>query len=106
MDSKAMARSIGLEEEEFCEVLMLFVEVSVSDLQNLESGLEKEDAARVSDAAHSIKGAALNLGFTDISDIAKDVEINARQNNLKGALEASRIIRNKLEGIQSGIQTG
>jgi len=106
MDCKAMARSLGLEEEEFSEVLMLFVKVSASDLQNLESGLEKEDAARVSDAAHSINGAALNLGFTDISDIAKDVEMNARKCSLKGALEASRIIREKLEAIQSRIQTG
>ncbi len=104
MNCRAMAQSLGLEEDEFLEVLSLFFEVSSSDLQNLESGLEKEDAKRVSDAAHSIKGAAMNLGLTDISDIAKGVEMNARECNLDGALEASQIIRQKLEEIQIGCQ--
>ena len=104
MDCRAMAQSLGLEKDEFLEVLTLFFEVSSSDLQNLESGLEKEDAKLVSDAAHSIKGAAMNLGLTDISDIAKGVEMNARESNLNGALEASKTIRQKLEEIQTGCQ--
>ena len=104
MDCRAMAQSLGLEKDEFLEVLTLFFEVSSSDLQNLESGLEKEDAKLVSDAAHSIKGAAMNLGLTDISDIAKGVEMNARESNLNGALEASQVIRQKLEEIQTGCQ--
>lgn len=106
MDSKAMAQSLGLEEDEFFEVLTLFVEVSASDLRNIVNGLEKEDARLVSDAAHSIKGAAMNLGLTDISDIAKDVETKARESNLQGALEASKTIREKLEEIQTHFQTG
>ena len=101
MDCRAMAQSLGLEKDEFLEVLTLFFEVSSSDLQNLESGLEKEDPKLVSDAAHSIKGAAMNLGLTDISDIAKGVEMNARESNLNGALEASQVIRQKLEEIQN-----
>ena len=101
MDCKAMAHSMGLEEDEFIEVLTLFVEVSESDLLNMETGLKNEDAKSVSDAAHSIKGAALNLGLTDISEIAQGVEMSAREDNLQGTFEASNAIRGKLEAIQS-----
>jgi histidine phosphotransfer protein HptB len=101
MDCKAMAHSMGLEEDEFLEVLTLFIEVSESDLLNMETGLKKQDAKFVSDAAHSIKGAALNLGLTDISEIARGVEMRAREENLQGIFEASNAIREKLEAIQS-----
>ena len=100
MDCKAMAHSMGLEEDEFLEVLTLFIEVSESDLLNMETGLKNEDAKSVSDAAHSIKGAALNLGLTDISEIAQGVEMRARKDNLQGTFEASNAIREKLEAIQ------
>jgi len=101
MDCKAMAHSMGLEEDEFLEVLTLFIEVSESDLLNMETGLKNEDAKSVSDAAHSIKGAALNLGLNDISEIAQGVEMRARKDNLQGTFEASNAIREKLEAIQS-----
>ena len=101
MDCKAMAHSMGLEEDEFVEVLTLFVEVSESDLLNIETGLKNEDAKSVSDAAHSIKGAALNLGLTDISGIAQGLEMRAREANLQGTFEASNAIRQRLEAIQS-----
>ncbi len=105
MDCKAMAESLGLDDDEFSEVLSLFIEVSASDLEELESGLKEEDANRVSEAAHSIKGAAMNLGLTEISEIAQGVEMRARKDNLQGALEASRVIRGKLDEIQAHTQT-
>jgi histidine phosphotransfer protein HptB len=101
MNSKAIAQSMGLEEDEFLEVLAIFVEVSASDLLNIEAGIKDDDAKSVSDGAHSIKGAALNLGLTDISEIAHAVEESARQGKIQGALEAAGAIREKLEVIQS-----
>ena len=99
MNSKAIAQSMGLEEDEFLEVLAIFVEVSASDLLNIEAGIKDDDAKSVSDGAHSIKGAALNLGLTDISEIARGVEMRAREENLQGIFEASNAIREKLEAI-------
>ena len=102
MDFKAMAQSMGLEEDEFIEVLALFVEVSESDLLNMAIGLKNEDAESVSNSAHSIKGAALNLGLTGIANIAQSVEMKAREDNLQGVSEATHVIREKLDEIQSG----
>ena len=79
MNYSVLAKELGLEEEEFFELVGLFVEVSRADLARLESSLHAGDAEQVREAAHSIKGAALNLGLNDISEIAKGIEERARK---------------------------
>ena len=97
MDLSALAEHIGLEEDEFRELIELFVEVSGTDLNRLESGIEQGDSKEVVEAAHSIKGAAINLGLQDISEIAHHVEMNARGDNLDGGASAIERIKERLE---------
>ena len=99
MDFKTLAENLGLEESEFFEMTDLFIEVSLSDLDRLETGLKQADADEVVEAAHSIKGAALNLGLQEISDVAQGVEMNAREKNLDGAQEAVQKIRDMLDQL-------
>ena len=105
MDVKALAEKLGLEESEYLEMTALFIEVSLSDLDRLEEGLKKADAGEVVEAAHSIKGAAVNLGLQEISDVAKDVEMNARAKNLDGAPEAVHKIRDMLSQLVTTTNT-
>jgi HPt (histidine-containing phosphotransfer) domain-containing protein len=100
MDFKALASNLGLEENEYFEMLDLFVEVSLSDLDRLEAGLKEAKSDEVLEAAHSIKGAAINLGLEEFSDIALTVEMKARDENLGGATEAARKIREMLDQLQ------
>ena len=99
MDYKILAENLGLDESELFEMTELFIEVSLSDLVRLEAGLKKVDADEVVEAAHSIKGAAVNLGLQEISDVAQGVEMNARQKNLDGAPEAVQKIRDMLDQL-------
>ena len=96
MDYKMLAENLGLEESEFFEMIELFIEVSLSDLDRLGAGLKQADADEVVEAAHSIKGAAVNLGLQEISDVAQGVEMNAREKNLDGAKEAVQKIKEML----------
>ena len=79
MDYKALASNLGLEEDEYIEMLDLFVEVSLSDIDRLEVGLKKAKDEEVLEAAHSIKGAAINLGLQEFADIAMAVEMKIRE---------------------------
>ena len=99
MDYKTLAKNLGLEESEFFEMTELFVEVSLSDLDRLEAALKRGDADEVVEAAHSIKGAAVNLGFQEISDVAQGIEMNAREKNLDSAPEATQKIREMLDTL-------
>jgi len=99
MDFKTLAENLGLEESEFFEMTDLFVEVSISDLDRLKDGLRQGDSEAVVAAAHSIKGAAANLGFNEIFEITQAVEMNARDKNLDGADAAVEKTKEKLDQL-------
>ena len=105
MDFNELAGNLGLEESEFLEFVELFLETSGCDLDELKDGAVKGDARLVVEAAHSIKGAASNLGFSNISDAASDVEIRARENRLEGVIEAITEIREKIDHLAEGYQS-
>ncbi|MEE9612749.1 MAG: Hpt domain-containing protein [Desulfatiglandales bacterium] len=99
MDIGELAGNIGLEEEEFLELVEIFVEKSKSDISNLQSAFDKGDIEQVVEAAHSIKGASGNLGFREIFEIAKGIEMYARQNIMEGAPKAVQFIKEKIDLI-------
>jgi HPt (histidine-containing phosphotransfer) domain-containing protein len=99
MDIGELAGKIGLEEEEFLELVEIFVEKSKSDISNFQSAFDKGDIEQVVEAAHSIKGAAGNLGFREIFEIANGIEMDARQNIMEGAPKAVQLIKEKIDLI-------
>jgi len=99
MNAKELAGNLGLEEDEFFELVELFLETGNSDLDILQSAIGKGNVSEAAGAAHSIKGAAGNLGFMDIHEAAKKIEANLRSNWLKGAPEAAQELKKKLNVI-------
>lgn len=108
MDITVLSERLGLEEDEFLELVELFVETGASDLGQLEVAVQEKNVEEVVKSSHSIKGASGNLGFTEIFEAAKAVELNARQNSLDGATEAVDAIKEHLDRIAKKIsgQTG
>lgn len=82
MDIKAAAESLGLNEEEFSEIVELFIDTAESDIDSLREGFKSGDTERAANAAHSLKGASGTLGFMDIYEIAKKAEEHAKNNDL------------------------
>ncbi len=79
MDFKAMASKLGFDEEDFIELAQLLVTTSQAELLTIEQGITQGCSTTVARAAHSIKGAAGNLGFTHIATMAKALETLAVQ---------------------------
>jgi HPt (histidine-containing phosphotransfer) domain-containing protein len=99
MKLKELAENLEMEVDEFLEIMKLFLETSAFDLNQLEAGIEEGDGQRVIIAAHSIKGAAVNLGLLEIYEAARKTEMEARENNLNGATLAARAIKEKIDQI-------
>jgi HPt (histidine-containing phosphotransfer) domain-containing protein len=99
MDVKELAENLGLEESEFLEIMELFIEATASDLGRLESAIVGGDARQAVEAAHSIKGAAGNLGLNEIYEIAAALEKKAGKSSLEGATEAVKTIREKCNEV-------
>ena len=81
MDFKAMASKLDFGLEDFIELVRLLITTSQSQLLTVEKELALGSNAGISRAAHSIKGAAGNLGFMHMADVAREMEILANQGN-------------------------
>lgn len=99
MDFKAMASNLGIGEEDFLELAELLVTTTLSDLAALEEGLAQSSREPVAHAAHSIKGAAGNLGFTHIAAIASEMETLAGQGEFDSITARADALRQGLDAI-------
>ncbi len=99
MDIKALADDLGLDEDEYLELVDLLVDTGMDDLSNMESAVKAGDADAAARAAHSIKGASGNLGIMDVYELAKAIEAELRNNNLAAIDIPLKEIREKLETL-------
>ncbi|MGZ6275351.1 MAG: Hpt domain-containing protein [Syntrophales bacterium] len=93
---RQMAENVGLDENEYLQLLALFIETSICYLNELKSDIRNGDAKKVYETIHNIRGAAENLGIPEMSEIAKVMELKARNNVLEGAEEARENLVEKL----------
>jgi HPt (histidine-containing phosphotransfer) domain-containing protein len=103
MKLRKLAKSLELEQGEFLELVTLFVKTSSSDLNKIRAAIEEGDSQKVTGFAHSIKGAAVILGFTEIFEFAKKMEMSARVNDLDGATGMVKGIKEEIDRITKGL---
>ena len=94
MNFSELAKNLELEEDEYLELIQLLIETSRADLASIETAVREQQSNDAASALHSIKGAAGNLGLTEIYDLAKQGEQMARNNAM-----------NQLPGIIQGLKT-
>lgn len=104
MDIETLAANQGFTTEEFLGILEVFVDVARSDVARMADAIDRKDAPEAGDAAHSLKGAAGNLGFFDLFEAAQKTEHLARAEDLTRAQEALSDVRRILEAIIRGLQ--
>lgn len=83
MDFQDLADRLGIEKEEFLELVELFVTVSRSDMEKIKNGVRENNCPEAAAASHSIKGAAANLGFDEISKLAFEMEMQAKGGSIE-----------------------
>lgn len=83
MDFKHLASKIGIDEEDFMELVELFISTTLSDLDKIKQGVFNNCPQDAAAAAHSIKGAAGNMGFDLIFALAKKMEFQAKAGSLE-----------------------
>ena len=97
MNFKKMSKILGLEEDEYLELVELFVETSKSELKDLQSAINNKNMEMIAGFAHSLKGAAMNLGLDDFIVLAKTIEKTARDGELEETAKTAEIFREKLD---------
>ncbi|MDJ0782392.1 MAG: Hpt domain-containing protein [Desulfosarcinaceae bacterium] len=85
MDFKAMGANLGLEADEFRELVELFMETGKADFDNLRQALSGGDTAAAARYAHTLAGASGNLGLMELHTAAKQIEAAANADQVTAA---------------------
>ena len=105
MDFKIPAQRLGLDVDEYIELVELFLETGVEDLEGFEYALMNNDAKTMVERSHSLKGASGNLGLFEIYEKAKDIESRSRDNNLEGIENTVIEIRQHMRNIVAALES-
>ena len=105
MDFEIPAQKLGLEVDEYLELIELFIETGSNDLKGIEDAMAKNDVQAVVERSHSLKGASGNLGITEIYERAKNIESRARENNLDGVEDTVKEIKLHINDIISSMES-
>ncbi|MEE4243025.1 MAG: Hpt domain-containing protein [Desulfopila sp.] len=76
-----LGRQFNFPEEQVESMMPQFRRTLVSHMTNLEKIHRQESLGDLEKAAHTIKGAFLNLGLTDCAELAKQIEGGAANND-------------------------
>jgi len=76
---KTIAEDLGLDRDQYWEILVDFIDDKKKDIEDLAGGLAKGDTKLVSQLAHKIKGSALNLRLDSLAKPAANIEKAAKE---------------------------
>ena len=99
MNIKELAENLGLEEDEYLELIELFIDTGMIDIERLRSAIEEGNAEEAAQASHSLKGASGSLGLMEIYNVALKSEEEARNNSLDVLAESVQILKGQLNSL-------
>jgi HPt (histidine-containing phosphotransfer) domain-containing protein len=66
------------------EVFELYMDQTPGLINDIKNSFTEKNPLKLSQSAHALKGASLNLGAKKFADICKQIEIKGKENNLDG----------------------
>ena len=78
LSAEEMASQIGLNVKHIPILVQSFTDESEKIMADLEAAIASKNYADISSYAHSIKGSSGNLKFTEMYELAKDLELSAK----------------------------
>ncbi len=99
MNFKELAEDMGLKEDDYMELIDLFIETGMSDLEKLQTAIDEGDPEEAADAAHAVKGAAGNLGIMDFYESAAIIEMEAHDGKLQSLTERVKVLIKSMNEI-------
>ncbi|WP_419657542.1 two component sensor histidine kinase [Desulfosarcina variabilis str. Montpellier] len=104
MNFKELADNIGLDEEDYRELIELFLDTGKADYDKLKHALEASDDEQVARSAHTICGASGNMGLMNVHDVAKRIELSAIKKNLDAVGDDVQALQGLFDEIAQAYQ--
>jgi HPt (histidine-containing phosphotransfer) domain-containing protein len=99
MNFKVQAEKMGLDEDEYEEIVDLFVKTTADNLRQLRSAVKTGDRSKIRQETHSLKGAALNLGFLEICEIVERIAKGVQENSWQELSADIEVIQGRIDWI-------
>lgn len=103
MNKRKPAESIGLDDEQYRDLIRIFIENTRKELIEIKEALAQKDINNIEKLIHSFKGAALNLGLDEIAEDAEFLRYIIRNN--EEVIKAQQIINKILQDMNSLAQS-
>jgi histidine phosphotransfer protein HptB len=104
MNFQELAEELGLEEEEYSELIELFMETGQADLSQLKTALEARDAETVSRRAHTLCGSSGNMRLMELHEAAKRIELAADDGRLDSLSEDLNALERGFANLARSLQ--
>jgi HPt (histidine-containing phosphotransfer) domain-containing protein len=101
MDIAALARELGLDEEDVRRLVHTFLDSTEQDLVQLGRAFSEKDAVQLRATAHHINGAAGSLELNEIAEAALAIEEKVRAGIIEDPAAPIKLMRSRLEMIRS-----
>lgn len=100
MNITEQATSLGLEKNEYLELLDIFIESTDSDLTKLEDAVDFGRLKEAIQLAHHIKGAACNLNLEIMIESVTNIEGKVRNGKLGESKELIQSLKGQLSVLR------
>lgn len=94
---------LGDDAEGVGEIIDTFLDDVPGTLEELQAGLDDDDARRVASAAHKIKGSASTLGAVTLAEICKDLEEAADDGDLASVAQRMDELEETWEATEAAL---
>ena len=103
MDFRNIESFLDIDTNEAEELGQLLADALASDLEKIRRGIRDNDVESIAFVAHSIKGAAGNLGFERLAGLAAVMETRARAGRLDGLGDLILEMQTLLEELEGSL---
>jgi len=100
IDLQKIADELDFDLEDIEMLMEVFMESTQESMDLLKIAIDNNNLDEIFKSAHAIKGSSANLTLMDISNIAKEIEHEARESNNINYLERYEILNNMISKLQ------
>jgi two-component system, sensor histidine kinase and response regulator len=90
--------------EVLTHIASLFITREAADIEELAEAVDRQDSAALQEHAHRIKGAALNIGATAMSSVAKELEDLGKQQRPEFAPDVLTRLRREFDQARNALR--
>ncbi len=99
MNKSKQTESTGIDDEQYRELIRIFIENTRKELIEIKEALAEKDISNIENLIHSFKGAAVNLGLDEIAEHAEVLSYIIK--NSQDITKAHQIINKILQDINT-----